>query len=343
MRIILAGGGTGGHIFPALALAQEFTERNDKNSVLFVGSKKGLDKMIISKYGYPLKVMDMEGFKGKGIGKKVLSLLKLVKGLFTAFKILRDFRPDLVVGVGGYSSAPIVMIASLLRVKTVVLEQNLLPGLTNRLLSNFACIVFTSFEESDSYFPKTKIHFAGNPVRGEILSLYDDTSSVENRSEGPSKHGSMKKEKFNLFILGGSQGSHQINLAMIKVLDCLSEIRERIGIVHQSGKEDIDLLRNAYHKKGFSAEVTDFIDNIGDVYSKSDLVICRGGATTISELLVSGKASIIIPYPYAADNHQELNARALERKGAAVVMGVGGLKEKELAVTIKDFLRIRKK
>ncbi len=337
MRVILAGGGTGGHIFPALALAQEFTERNEKNSVLFVGSKRGLDKMIISKYGYPLKAMDMEGFKGKGIGKKVLSLLKLLKGLFTAFKILRDFRPDLVVGVGGYSSAPIVMIASLLRVKTVVLEQNLLPGLTNRLLSNFACIVFTSFEESDSYFPKTKTYFTGNPVRSEILSLYHDKSSVENRSEASCKHGSMKKEKFNLFVLGGSQGAHQINLAMIKVLDCLSDIRERIGIIHQSGKEDIDLLRNAYHKKGFSVEVTDFIDNIGDVYNKSDLVICRGGATTISELLVSGKASIIIPYPYAADNHQELNARALERKGAAVVMGVGGLKEKELATMIKDF------
>lgn len=343
MRVILAGGGTGGHIFPALALAREFIERGDKNSVLFVGSKKGLDKMIISKYGYSLKVMDLEGFKGKGIGKKVLSLSKFAKGLFTAFKILRDFRPDLVVGVGGYSSAPIVMIASLLRVKTVVLEQNLLPGLTNRLLSNFAAIIFTSFEESFSYFPKTKTHFAGNPVRREILSLYHDKSSVENRRDDPCKHGSMDKEKFNLFILGGSQGSHQINLVMIKVLDYLSDIRERIEIVHQSGKDDIDLLRDAYHEKGFSCKVMDFIDNIGDVYNKSDLVICRGGATTIAELLVSGKASIIIPYPYAADNHQELNARALERKGAAVVMGVGGLKEKELAITIKDFFKNPKK
>jgi UDP-N-acetylglucosamine--N-acetylmuramyl-(pentapeptide) pyrophosphoryl-undecaprenol N-acetylglucosamine transferase len=335
MRVILAGGGTGGHIFPALAIAQEFIERGDKDTVLFVGSKKGLDKMIISKYGYPLKVMDLEGFKGKGLGKKVLSLSKFAKGLFSAFKILRDFRPDLVVGVGGYSSAPIVMVASLLRVKTVVLEQNLLPGLTNRLLSNFACIVFTSFEESYSYFPKTKTHFTGNPVRSEILSLYREMQGPESSRESLSKD----KEKFNLFILGGSQGSHQINLVMIKVLDYLSDIRERIEIVHQSGKDDIDLLRSAYHEKGFSGKVMDFIDNIGDVYDKSDLVICRGGATTISELLISGKASIIIPYPYAADNHQELNAKALERKGAAVVMGVGGLREKELAITIKDFFK----
>ena len=335
MRVILAGGGTGGHIFPALALAQEFIDRDDKNSLLFVGSKRGLDKAIISKYGYSLKVMDLEGFKGRGVGKKFLSLLKFTKGLLTAFNILRDFKPDLVVGVGGYSSAPIVMIASLLRVKTVVLEQNLLPGLTNRILSHFANIIFTSFEESYSYFPQTKTRYVGNPVRRDILSLYHEMQSSESSRESLSKD----KEKFNLFILGGSQGSHQINLVMIKVLDYLSDIRERIEIVHQSGKDDIDLLRDAYHEKGFSCKVTDFIDNIGDVYRESDLVICRGGATTISELLISGRASIIIPYPYAADNHQEMNAGALESKGAAVVMGVGGLREEELALAIKDFFK----
>jgi UDP-N-acetylglucosamine--N-acetylmuramyl-(pentapeptide) pyrophosphoryl-undecaprenol N-acetylglucosamine transferase len=345
MRVILAGGGTGGHIFPALALAQEFVERDKDNTVLFVGSKKGLDEAILSKYGFCLQVVDLEGLKGKGTKQKFISLIKAARGFFSALSIIRSFKPDLVVGVGGYSSGPVVMSAALMRVKTVVLEQNLLPGLTNRILSHCADRIFTSFEESYAYFPKGKTMFAGNPVRKDILSLFrgHDGGLKERENFSGQGAGDVKEEaagerkKFTILVLGGSQGSHQINVVITKVMEYLSDIKERIRVVHQSGRNDLDLLREAYREKGFSCEVTDFIDDIGEAYRKSDLVICRGGATTLSELLISGKASIIMPYPYAADNHQEMNARALESKGAAIVMGVGGIKEEELALSIKDF------
>ncbi|MFQ5900020.1 MAG: undecaprenyldiphospho-muramoylpentapeptide beta-N-acetylglucosaminyltransferase [Thermodesulfobacteriota bacterium] len=325
MRVILTGGGTGGHLFPAIALAQKFKDCTTAD-ILFVGSKKGQDRSIITRQGFTSKAMDLEGFKGKGILKKLSSLFKTIKGLFISISIIRGFRPDLVVGTGGYSSVPVVFMASIMGIKTVLLEQNVVPGLANRMLTPFVHTVFTAFKESISFFPEKKVMFSGNPIRREITAhkLIDS---------------SKKGDRFNILIMGGSQGAHQINLAMIDALDHLLDIKDKINIIHQTGRKDLPVLEIAYNERRFSARVVRFIDDMGRAYSESDLVICRGGATTLSELMVCGKASIIIPFPDAADNHQEMNAEALEQKGAALVIRSGDLSGRYLADVIKGLYR----
>jgi UDP-N-acetylglucosamine--N-acetylmuramyl-(pentapeptide) pyrophosphoryl-undecaprenol N-acetylglucosamine transferase len=223
-----------------------------------------------------------------------------------ALSILKEFQPHLVLGVGGYASGPALMAAFLLRIKRAIHEQNVVPGMTNRILKWFSQQIFVSFEEAKKYFPDEKTIVTGNPIRKEFFaSLKKD------------KEGMKKKDRFTLLIFGGSAGAHRINQAMMEGLNHLQEIKSSLTIIHQTGKEDLVFVSKGYQEKGFDALVRPFFDDMGTYYQISDLVICRSGASTVAELAICGKAALLIPYPYAAHHHQWINAKKLADLGAA--------------------------
>jgi UDP-N-acetylglucosamine--N-acetylmuramyl-(pentapeptide) pyrophosphoryl-undecaprenol N-acetylglucosamine transferase len=240
-------------------------------------------------------------------------------GFFQALWLISWFKPDLVLGTGGYASVSVLLAACLWRKESAICEQNSIPGLTNRILGKFVKKVFIAFEESDLFFPRKKIVHTGNPVRKEFLS----------RSTFPGKKG----DKFTLLILGGSQGARSINQAIIECLDSMAPLRDTVEIIHQTGFQDFPWVKEAYEKKGFNAHVAPFITDMASVYGKADVVVSRAGAITITEILVSGKPSVLIPYPYAAYNHQEMNAKSLVDKGAAQM-----ILDKDLKDNIGDMI-----
>src|SRR3989338_3863766 len=311
LRIVLAGGGTGGHLFPALALAEEFKSRDKDCGILFIGSAAGIEKDVVPKYGYALEFVDVEGLKGKGLYNKVSAGLKAAKAVFAAKKILKSFRPDGVIGTGGYSSGTVVLAARLLGIKTAILEQNTVPGLKNRILGRFVNIIFIAFEQSKRFFPRGRVVLSGNPIRKELLK-------AGSRGEKVGING--KAKKFTILIFGGSQGAKAINTAILDAMEYLSDIRGSIRIIHQTGDLDYAAVKEMYERKGVKAEVYKFIDDMASVYAAADMVICRAGATSIAEITALGLASILVPYPFAANNHQEINARCLADKGAAIMM-----------------------
>lgn len=318
MRILIAGGGTGGHLFPGLALAEEFKKKEENNLILFVGTKKGIEAFVVPQKGFGFKTIYLNGFRGKDLRRKLKSLFKLPSALFQSFLIIKNFRPHLVLGMGGYASAPLVVAAWLMRIKTAICEQNLIPGISNKILGRLVDRVFVSFEESLAYFPRVKTLVTGNPLQ---------VKRVELREKRP-------KDKFTLVILGGSQGSHQINLAILSSLDYLSEIKDKLKIIHQSGKEDYPLLLNGYAQKDFDALIIPFIQDMVGVYQEADLIICRAGATTLSELMLWGRAAILVPFPLAVGNHQTINALSLVEKEAAQLILAKELTGERLAQAI---------
>ncbi len=324
MRILFAGGGTGGHLFPGIALMEEF-ERAGVREFLFVGSKRGMDSRLMRDLNIPCRTLPMTGFKGKGLIDKGLSMVRLIISSVIAAGLVLRFRPHIVIGLGGYTALPVVLSASLLGRRTVILEQNLIPGLTNRILSHFADRIFLSFEESLRYFPRGKAVFAGNPVRRELLE-----------GEGP-----CEGEGFTILVFGGSQGARGINRLMVEACHYLEDLKDSIRIIHQTGGSGRGAVEEAYRKRGFTAEVVEFIRDMGSAYRRSSLVVSRGGATTIAELTALGKPSIIIPFPYAADNHQEWNALYLEKHGASRVLREGETDGKGLAEAIRELYHNR--
>jgi UDP-N-acetylglucosamine--N-acetylmuramyl-(pentapeptide) pyrophosphoryl-undecaprenol N-acetylglucosamine transferase len=321
MKIIIAAGGTGGHLFPGIALAEAFKTKNETNKVLFIGTKRGMEKRILSREGFTFEAIDASSLKGKSLFDLLKSLVCIPKSIFQSIMIIKRFNPDLVIGLGGYASGPVVLAASLMGIKTAIHEQNTLPGLTNRILGKIAHLIFVSFEHALPYFPKGKTVMVGNPIRKRCL---------EGVLPSPSR------TPFTLLILGGSLGSHQINRAMTDALNYLLLIRDKIKIFHQTGESDLNLVKDAYQSKGFSAEVVTFIDQMANAYQQANLVICRAGATTLAELMVHHRASILIPYPLATDQHQHLNARALVSKHAAQMIEPDQLTAKKLAQLILD-------
>ncbi|MBI3753337.1 MAG: undecaprenyldiphospho-muramoylpentapeptide beta-N-acetylglucosaminyltransferase [Deltaproteobacteria bacterium] len=327
MRIVLTGGGTGGHLFPAIALAEEFKARDRDCRILFIGASSGIEKEIVPKYGYPLELLDIEGFKGRGLSHKVSAGLKAAMGVLTAKKILQSFQPDRVVGTGGYSSGPVILAARLLRVKTAILEQNAVPGLTNRILGRVVNKIFVAFEQSKKFFPGGRVIFAGNPVRREIIGS----------RRVPSGRGQGSKDKFTILVFGGSQGAKAVNTAFSDALEYLADIRDSLNIIHQTGDADYQTVKEMYERKGIKAELFAFIDDMAKAYSMADMVICRAGATSIAEITALGLASILMPYPFAANNHQEINARSLAGKGAAIIMRQDEIIGDALANVIRKF------
>ncbi|MFA4911625.1 MAG: undecaprenyldiphospho-muramoylpentapeptide beta-N-acetylglucosaminyltransferase [Desulfobacteria bacterium] len=322
MRVLIAGGGTGGHLFPGIALAEEFKRRDPESICVFVGARGGIESKVIPREGFELRSIDIKGLKGKSFKEKVCNLFLIPQSIYQSIALIKAYNPELVIGMGGYASAPVVFAALLRRIKRVICEQNSIPGITNRILARFVNSIFISFSETRYLSSMNKARFTGNPIRKKLI-------------DGSLK-GKEHKGKFTLLILGGSQGAHSLNEKILDALDYLMPVRESLNIIHQTGEADYQWVCQTYKEKGFTSEVMGFIDDMAAVYRDADLVICRAGATTISELTLYGKASILIPYRFAADNHQEINARVLVDKGAARMVLNGDLTGENLAGMIND-------
>lgn len=322
MRIVIAGGGTGGHLFPGIAVAEEVATRHPKNEVLFVGTDRGLEAKVVPAAGFKLETIGARGLKGVGAARFLKGIVALPIAFIESFRILRRYRPDVVLGVGGYSSGPLVLTAWLMRIPTAVQEQNALPGVTNKILGRFVDAVFVAFDEAKRFFPAEKVQLVGNPIRRKLMDNY-----LRSR---------MTADRFHVLVFGGSLGAKGINDRMIQALELLDAEKASLRLVHQTGKKDVDAVRSAYQQRGFDAEVVEFIDDMSAAYTRADLVVCRAGATTLAELTVCKKASILIPFPHATDNHQEVNAKAMVDSGAALMFRESELTGEALAKTILD-------
>ena len=321
MRLLLAGGGTGGHLFPAVALAEELKNEEPDAEILFVGTERGIESRILPKLGFPLEHISIEGFVGKSVVRKLGFFLMLVRGVVQSLRILKRFRPDVVVGVGGYASAPVLLAAQLKGTATLIHEQNAIPGLANRLLGRLARRVCLSFEDTQDFFPAAKVLVTGNPLRQGIADC-------------PLPEGDPV-----LLVFGGSQGAEAINQAMIGALPFLDDWKDRLEIIHQTGERDEKKVRLAYETAGWRKfRVASFITDMGAVYATTHLVVCRAGATTIAELCGCGRAALLVPFPHAAGDHQTRNAEALESRGAALLMKQEDLTPAKLAGEIVDLL-----
>jgi UDP-N-acetylglucosamine--N-acetylmuramyl-(pentapeptide) pyrophosphoryl-undecaprenol N-acetylglucosamine transferase len=300
MRVVIAAGGTGGHIFPGVAIANEFKRRDPGVEILFVGTPRGLESKIVPREGFNLELLQVGQLKGVGFFERLKSLAGLPTSFLAARRILKRFKPDVVVGVGGYSSGPILLMASLTRTPTMVVEPNAMPGFTNRVLARFVDAAALTFDEARRFFGK-KGTVTGNPVRGEFGKIQKKTRGTE----------------LDVLVFGGSQGAHAINVAMIDALPVLAPRRGGLRITHQTGERDLDQTARAYRESGFeSARVLPFINDMANQFEKADVLVCRSGATTCAEVAAAGKAAIFVPFPFAADDHQRKNAEAFERVGA---------------------------
>lgn len=301
MKVVIAGGGTGGHLFVGIALADALIARDPKTKILFIGTKREMEATALSQKKIPLKRITTEGIKARGILGQIRAMIKIPAGIVQSGFYLWQFKADMVLGVGGYSSGPVAIAALLMRIPIVIHEQNLLPGLTNRLLGRFVDRVFVSFPESVRHFDPQKTRVTGNPIRGEILS---------------GKEISRNLQRFSVLVVGGSQGAHRINQVVVDALQILNKIPDMF-VMHQTGQKDAPWVTEAYRKLGRHDNVQPFFNDMATVYGLADLVVCRAGATTVAEITTLGKAAIFIPFPFATDNHQALNVRSLVEQGAA--------------------------
>ncbi len=324
MRVMIAGGGTGGHLFPGIALAEEVLTRHHRNEVVFVGTHRGLEARVVPAAGYPLEIIRAQGLKGMGLVKFVKALVALPLAFFESMSLLRKHKPDVVVGVGGYASGPVVLAAWLLGIPTAVQEQNAYPGFTNRTLARFVDMAFVSFEEAKAHFRPGRVQLVGNPIRRALMDNY--------------LRSTLAHDRFTVLVFGGSLGARTINQRMIEALGHLEDLKDQVHFVHQTGKNEPDAMRKAYADRGFSAEVLEFIDDMSKAYARAELVVCRAGATTLAELTVCKKASILIPYPHAADDHQVKNGQALVDAGAAVMFRESELTGEKLAQEIRALI-----
>ncbi|MBZ4394796.1 undecaprenyldiphospho-muramoylpentapeptide beta-N-acetylglucosaminyltransferase [Myxococcus sp. MISCRS1] len=321
MKVLIAGGGTGGHLFPGIALAEEVVTRHHANEVVFVGTERGLEARVVPREGYPLELVKVQGLKGKGFFSLLKALIALPLAFIESFRILARQKPDVVVGVGGYASGPVVLAAWLMGIPTAIQEQNALPGLTNKVLGKVVRVVFIAFEEARQFFPEKKVQLIGNPIRRKLMDNY--------------LRSHVAHEHFSVLVFGGSLGARGLNQRMLEALDSLGDLKGELRFVHQTGKNDLEMVRKGYQDKGFDAEVVEFIDDMSSAYAKADLVICRAGATTLAELTVCKKASILVPFPHATDDHQTVNARALVDAGAALMFQESELTGAKLAETLR--------
>jgi UDP-N-acetylglucosamine--N-acetylmuramyl-(pentapeptide) pyrophosphoryl-undecaprenol N-acetylglucosamine transferase len=324
-RLVVAGGGTGGHLFPGIAVAQAFRARHADNRVLFINAGRPLEVGVLSGLGYEQYAISIAGIKGRGLGQQIAAACKIPGAVWSAGRIVARFGADLVLGVGGYSAGPVVTAAKIKGIPTVLHEQNRLPGLTNRILGRMVDRIYLTFEESREYFDAAKVRVSGNPVRNEILSLASQPVVVE---EGL---------PFTVFVAGGSQGAHAINQAVVEALPELQGL-QYLRFVHQTGPQDEAPVSQAYRLQGIQAQVQSFFNDMASQYAQADMIICRAGATTVAEITVAGKAAIFVPFPFAADDHQTQNALALADVGAAEMIRQEDLNGAVLARMIKGYM-----
>ncbi|MBW2039316.1 MAG: undecaprenyldiphospho-muramoylpentapeptide beta-N-acetylglucosaminyltransferase [Deltaproteobacteria bacterium] len=326
-KVVITGGGTGGHLFPGIALAEEFVRKKEGWEVVFIGTERGLERKILPKWGFELRTVPSAPLKGRGWWGKTAGLATLLWGILWSIGLLRRISPQLVIGLGGYSSGPVLLAAYLLGIKRVIQEQNVHPGFTNRVASKFSQRVFLSWAEGARFFPPEKVRVTGNPLRRGVL-----------KGRGEKREG----KGFTLLILGGSQGASTVNRAMIDSLKFLEKIKGYLSIIHQTGEGDQLWVKKEYEGRGFNASVRPFIEEMAACYRKAHLVVCRAGATTLAELCVWGRASLLIPYPYATDDHQRKNAQALVKEGAGRMILEDDLAGERLALEILSLYHSRR-
>ena len=306
LNVVIAGGGTGGHLFPGIAIAEAFMEKISDCRVLFIGTDRPFEKSILAEKEFNHETIFVQPLKGKSLWAKLVAMVVFPWSVYQAIRKLRQFNTDLVVGLGGYSAAPVAIGAWLMGIRIVIQEQNILPGMTNRLLARLASRIYVSFNDTQMPGDSSKIFLTGNPVRREILAV---SGRKDHSEDSP-------RARLTVLVLGGSQGAHSINMAVASALDELKGVKG-LFFIHQTGKADEMDIKTTYAKYDIPCRVAAFFNDIDRQYAQADLLICRAGATTIAEVTALGKGCIFVPYPFAADNHQEFNARALVKIGAA--------------------------
>jgi UDP-N-acetylglucosamine--N-acetylmuramyl-(pentapeptide) pyrophosphoryl-undecaprenol N-acetylglucosamine transferase len=311
MRIIITGGGTGGHLFPGIALATALQQKYPGCEIMFIGTQRQLDKQTLAGFNFQQESIACMGLKGMGLKHRIKSLLSLPTAVLESWKIIKRFQPDLVFGVGGYVTGPVLLAARLRSVPTCIHEQNSIPGLANRMISRFVSRIFVSIP-GEYPFPKQKTLVSGNPVRQEILAAAERRYQEGDSGETDSP--------LTLLIMGGSLGAHRINMLMLDVAAQLDEQQKKaVHLIHQTGTADEEKVRDGYAAAGVKAEVRAFFTDMASLYSQADLVLARAGATSLAELSVMGLPAVLIPYPYAADDHQAKNAEYYVAGGGAVM------------------------
>jgi len=308
-RIVIAGGGTGGHLYPGIAVAKELLARTPGAQITFAGTARGIEARVIPREGFELDLLRSSGLKGKSAATALRGALVAPVSLVDAWRIISRRQPSLVIGVGGYSSGPVVLAAWLRGVPTMVLEQNAVPGLTNRLLARFVRAAAVTFDSTKAFFGE-KGFVSGNPVRAEFVAGTQPTEA--DADEQPSG--------VQVLVFGGSQGAHAINLAMVEAAPELAAGGPHLRLTHQTGERDVEMVRAAYRAAGIQADVEPFFYDMGRRVAAADLIVCRAGATTIAEISAAAKPAILIPLPTATDDHQRKNAEALAAAGAAEVL-----------------------
>jgi UDP-N-acetylglucosamine--N-acetylmuramyl-(pentapeptide) pyrophosphoryl-undecaprenol N-acetylglucosamine transferase len=325
MKLVIAGGGTGGHLFPGIAIAEELKARDPSAEVLFVGTVRGIEARVCPQQGWPLRTIDVTGVKTVGAFGAVKGLLRVPRALWQSRRILKEFRPDAVVGVGGYASGPVVLAARLRGLPTGILEQNSIPGLTNKILGKFARAVFLAFDETRRFFRPRRVLMTGTPIRLQLKAKLVQAAAA--RAAG--KH---------VFVFGGSLGAKAVNALVVQAAAELRRAGVAFTLTHQTGKDDHEATLAAYRAAGVDAEVRPFIDDMAAEYARADLVVARAGAATVAELTAVGRPAILIPYPHAADDHQTVNARAVAAAGGALVLEQATLTGERLAAAIRELL-----
>jgi UDP-N-acetylglucosamine--N-acetylmuramyl-(pentapeptide) pyrophosphoryl-undecaprenol N-acetylglucosamine transferase len=326
--MLIAGGGTGGHLFPGVAVAAELKALRPALKLTFVSTGKTLESEVLARAGYALEPLSVRAFRGAGLLDRVKALAALPEAVTVALGVIKKYHPAAVLAVGGYAAFPMGVAARLKGVPLLVQEQNAVPGLTNRLLARLARVVFISFAAAESRFPAGKSLLAGNPVRGELIAQAR-TAAAQRPDQATA---------LRLLVLGGSQGARSLNQAVCAALPLLADRRERLFITHQTGVNDEAAVRKAYARVGQPGEVAAFFNDMGRLYGLAHLCLCRAGAGTACELAAVGRAAVLVPYPYAAGDHQTANARSLAEAGAAVLVTDSELSGEKVAALVAELM-----
>jgi UDP-N-acetylglucosamine--N-acetylmuramyl-(pentapeptide) pyrophosphoryl-undecaprenol N-acetylglucosamine transferase len=317
MRLLIAGGGTGGHLYPGIAVARELLARVPDAEVTFVGTSHGIESRVLPREGLTLDVIRSAGLKGKSAGALIRGAALLPLSALDAWRVISRRAPDVVLGLGGYSSAPVVMLAAVRGIPTMVMEQNAMPGFSNRRLAPHVRAAAVTYEEAAAFFG-AKAFVSGNPVRSEFFE--------EAHDEQVSPPGAAQ-----VLVFGGSQGAHAINMAMVEAAPRLAAAAGRLAITHQTGERDLEMVRDRYERAGLQVRVEPFLYDMDREMRRADVVVSRAGATTLAELAAAATAAILVPLPTATDDHQRKNAQAFVRHGAAVMVEQKDLTGERLA------------
>jgi UDP-N-acetylglucosamine--N-acetylmuramyl-(pentapeptide) pyrophosphoryl-undecaprenol N-acetylglucosamine transferase len=336
IRLLIAGGGTGGHLFPGVALAEELRARAPDAQIRFVGTRRGIEARVLPQLGWELDLIEVSGLKTVGALGAIRGMFRLPRALWQARRVVRTFAPDAVIGVGGYASGPVVLMARLAGIPTAICEQNSIPGLTNKILGRVVRAVFVSFDGTRRFFKPAKTVVSGNPVRRGLLQKLLDApaaSAAEPATSAPAPG----QGRVHVLVSGGSLGAVAVNDLAAQALIELAKTTP-LAIVHQTGEKGLDATTQRYADAGVAADCRAFITDMASAYHQADLIIGRAGATTVAELAITGKPAVFIPYPFAADNHQELNAREMADAGAALMFKQAELTAETLAAALRPLL-----